>query len=100
MQFLYILTLNEKYHDSNNWTEETNTLLGLHFNYLKDNHEKGVMKHVGRTDLPYGDNSLHGYVIFEAENEAAAHSIMNNDPAVSSGIMRAQLLPYIIVFGK
>lgn len=98
MQFLYILTLHEKFHDSNNWTEETNTQLGLHFNYLKDKYEKGVMKHVGRTDLPYGDSSLHGYVIFEAENEAVAHSIMNNDPAVSHGIMHAKLLPYIIVF--
>jgi uncharacterized protein len=98
MQFVYILTLNEKYHDLKNWTEETNEIQGKHFNYLKTLFNQGIMKHVGRTDLDFGHQDLHGYAIFESENEDNANDIMNNDPAVCNGLMRAKLLPYRIVF--
>ena len=98
MQFLYILTLNTKFHDLKNWTEETNQMMGAHFNYLKTKFEEGIMKHVGRTDLDFGNEDLHGYAVFEAENEETARNIMNSDPAVSGGLMGAKLLPYKIVF--
>jgi uncharacterized protein len=98
MQFLYILSLNPQYHDLKNWTEQTNETMGLHFNYLKKKFEEGVMKHVGRTDLDFGHEDLHGYAVFEAENEGAAQKIMNDDPAVANGLMSAKLLPYRIVF--
>jgi uncharacterized protein len=98
MQFLYILSLNPKYHDLENWNEAANENMGLHFAYLKAKFEEGVMKHVGRTDLDFGNEDLHGYAVFEAETEEAALSIMNNDPAVSNGLMSAKLLPYKIVF--
>jgi uncharacterized protein YciI len=98
MQFIYTLTLNAKYHDLHNWNEETNHVMTLHFSYLKRKFEEGIMKHVGRTDLNFGHEDLHGYAVFEAESENAASMIMNNDPAVSNGLMSAKLLPYKIVF--
>jgi uncharacterized protein YciI len=98
MEFLYILTLQPHYHTLTNWTEQTNETMGLHFAYLKKKFEDGVMKHVGRTDLDFGDDDLHGYAVFEAENREAALKIMNEDPAVSGGLMSARLLPYKIVF--
>ena len=70
MQFIYILTLDKKYHDLKNRSEETNTIQGGDFNYLKSLFERGVVKHVGRTDLDFGDDNLHGCAIFEARDES------------------------------
>lgn len=98
MQFLYILTLQPAYYDPANWTKETQQLQIAHFNYLKNLFETGVMKHVGRTDVPMGHADLHGYAIFEAHSEEEAQKIMNDDPAVRYGLMSARLLPYKIVF--
>ena len=95
---MYILSLTPHYQIDANWTEETNQHLGQHFNYLKTLFETGVMKHVGRTDMPSAHEDLHGYAIFEAADVGAATAIMNNDPAIVNGIMTAKLLPYIIVF--
>src|SRR3954465_7028267 len=98
MQFLYILTLNPKYHNLENWNEEANQTMGLHFAYLQTKFQEGIMKHVGRTDLDFGNEDLHGYAVFEADNMEAALVIMNADPAVANGLMSAKLLPYKIVF--
>ena len=98
MQFIYILTLSEKFQYPAHWTNEENQTLDKHFLYLKGLFESGVMKHVGRTDLNYGDDNLNGYAIFESESEELAREIMQNDPAVQGGIMSAKLLPYKIVF--
>jgi uncharacterized protein YciI len=67
-------------------------IVGLHFAYLKDLTEKGVMVLMGRTQN--NDETTFGIAIFEAENENAARSIMENDPAVKNGIMTATLYPY------
>lgn len=98
MQFIYILSLNKQYHDLGNWTEATNQTMDAHFNYLKTLFEKGVMKHVGRTDMPFGSEDLKGFAIFETETEESANNLMNNDPAVRDDLMSAKLLPYKIVF--
>lgn len=98
MQFIYILTLNEKFQYPAHWTNEENQTLDKHFLYLKKLFENGTMKHVGRTDLQYGHEDLNGYAIFETESEEHANEIMRNDPAVQGGIMSAKLLPYKIVF--
>ena len=39
-----------------------------------------------------------GLVIFKADSEAEARQIMENDPAVKHGVMRATLYPYRVVF--
>lgn len=96
MQFMYVLKLTEKYRVLSNWGEESNNLIGVHFNYLKELHSKGVMKMVGRTDLSIEDDNNHGIAVFVADNEDAARQIMNNDPAVANGLMTAKLYPFSI----
>lgn len=71
--------------------EEAKTVTN-HFAYLEDLTEKGVMILVGRTQN--NDENTFGIAIFEAEDEPAAQSIMENDPAVRGGVMQATLYPY------
>lgn len=73
-------------------TPEEAEIVGRHFAYLKDLTEKGVMILMGRTQN--NDETTFGIAIFEAEDEAAARAIMENDPAVKNGVMTATLYPY------
>jgi len=73
--------------------EEVETV-SRHFAYLQDLTKKGVMILMGRTQN--NDESTLGICIFEAEDELAARMIMEADPAVSAGVMRAVLYPYKI----
>ncbi|MBI5932466.1 MAG: hypothetical protein HY867_02065 [Chloroflexi bacterium] len=73
-------------------TPEEDAAVLRHFAYLKDLTEKGVMILVGRTLNE--DESTFGIAVFEAEDESAARTIMEGDPAVQSGVMRATLYPY------
>lgn len=73
--------------------EEAKTVTN-HFAYLENLTEKGVMILMGRTQN--NDASTFGIAIFEAEDEPAARTIMENDPAVQAGVMRAVLYPYKI----
>ena len=73
-------------------TDEEASILSDRFNYLKSLTEQGVVLIFGRTQN--NDTSTFGIAIFRAESADGAQSIMNNDPAVSKGIMRAELFPY------
>ena len=73
-------------------TPEEAEIVSRHFAYLTGLTEKGVMILVGRTQND--DESTFGIAIFEAEDEAAARKIMEDDPAVAGGVMRATLYPY------
>lgn len=73
-------------------TPEEQAIVGQHFNYLKDLTAKGVVILAGRTLNT--DESSFGIVIFRAESEEAARAIMNGDPAVAKGVMKAALFPY------
>jgi len=73
-------------------TDEEASILSEHFNYLTSLTEQGVVLVFGRTQN--NDSSTFGITIFRAESEDAARSIMNGDPAVKKGVMRAQLFPY------
>lgn len=75
-------------------TPEEIETVSRHFAYLKDLTEKGVMILMGRTQN--NDENTLGIAIFEAEDESAARMIMENDPAVRAGVMRAVLYPYQI----
>ena len=75
-------------------TPEETEIVSRHFAYLKDLTEKGVMILMGRTQN--NDVSTFGIAIFEAEDESAARMIMEADPAVRAGVMRADLYPYKI----
>lgn len=73
-------------------TPEEAEIVSRHFAYLTELTEQGVMLLVGRTQN--NDEGTFGIAIFEAENESAAKRIMENDPAVAGGVMRATLYPY------
>jgi uncharacterized protein YciI len=75
-------------------TAEEIETVSRHFAYLNDLTEKGVMILMGRTQN--NDESTFGIAIFEADDESAAQKIMENDPAVMGGVMRAKLYPYKI----
>ena len=75
-------------------TIEEAKMVTEHFAYLEDLTGKGVMILMGRTQN--NDESTFGIAIFEAEDELAARTIMENDPAVRAGVMRAVLYPYKI----
>jgi uncharacterized protein YciI len=53
---------------------------------------EGVVILAGRT--LNGDDSTFGIVIFNAGSEEEARRIMESDPAVRQGVMRAELFPY------
>jgi uncharacterized protein YciI len=73
-------------------TKEESAIVEEHFSYLKNLTAKGVVILAGRTLTT--DESTFGLVIFRAGSEEAAREIMNNDPAVKNGVMRATLFPF------
>jgi uncharacterized protein YciI len=94
MHFIYVLQLREPYTNPNAWTEETNKVLEMHWNYLVELHKQGVMDAVGRTGYEPGHPDLFGIAVFRAANETEAKNIMNNDPCVKYEVMQAQLHPF------
>lgn len=74
--------------DATNFVEA----ISRHFSYLSDLTDKSVMILVGRPQN--NDESTIGIAIFEAVDESAARSLMQNDPAVAEGVMTAELFPY------
>jgi uncharacterized protein YciI len=66
--------------------------IGQHFAYLERLLEAGTLLMAGRTTND--DERAFGIAVFLAESDAAAREIMENDPAVKHGVMRAELFPY------
>lgn len=66
-----------------------------HFAYLQDLNAKGAIILVGRPQTT--DENTMGLAIFRAESEDEARRIMNGDPAVRKGVMRATLYPFKVV---
>jgi uncharacterized protein YciI len=91
--YIYKLRLKEKYRDLSKWTEKEEQIVTDHFLRLKEFTEKGKVILAGRTP-DETDPEGFGIVIFEAKNIKEAEKFMNNDPAVSEGIMKGQLFPF------
>lgn len=66
-----------------------------HSAYLQQLVENGVACFIGRT--LNRDASVWAATIFKAESEAAARAVMQSDPFVQDGVMRAELFPFQIV---
>ncbi len=98
MQFIYVLKLTERYTRPENWTAETNQIVGAHFNYLKGLFESGIVKFVGKTEYGIEHPDNWGISIFEAANEDEAQKIMQQDPCIINGVMTASLHPFRTVF--
>ncbi len=93
-QYLYVIRPTRPGMLSSGSTPEEEAIVAEHFAYLQGLVEQGVVILVGRTQNP--DETGFGIVIFQAESEAAAREVMNIDPAVRKGVMRAELYPYRI----
>jgi uncharacterized protein len=63
-----------------------------HFTRLAELTKEGVVIIAGRTLNT--DKSSFGIIIFRASSEEAAREIMNGDPAVKKGVMKATLFPF------
>ena len=75
-------------------TPEESEIISQHFKYLQSLMEKKVVILAGRTQNT--DPSSFGIVIIQAETEEAAKHIMENEPTVKQGVMKAKLFPYRI----
>ena len=98
MQFLYRTQPTRLEMVTEGPNEEESSILEKHAAYLQELTDRGVLQLAGRTQNQ--DDSTFGIVIFTAESEDSAGSIMNEDPAVKHGIMKAELFPYKIAFWK
>jgi uncharacterized protein YciI len=77
-------------------TPEEDAIVEAHFNRLQQLVHEGTVVLAGRTLVP---DSM-GLVILLAPDEAAARTIMENDPAVVGGVMYAELYPYRVALLK
>ncbi len=75
-------------------TPEEAAIVSEHFAHLEALTKQGVLLLVGRTQEDADE--VFGIVIFQADSEERARVIMNSDPAVKHGIMRAELFPFRI----
>jgi uncharacterized protein YciI len=73
-------------------TETEMKTIGEHFEYLQKLVAAGVVFMAGRTMT--ADEKTFGLVIFQAATETEAVALMQNDPAVKLGVMKAELFPY------
>ncbi|MEO8514692.1 MAG: YciI family protein [Ignavibacteria bacterium] len=88
MQFIYFIRPHKE-NFSETMTEEEGNIMGEHFLYLQDLLEKGKLILAGPETT-----GKFGIAIIETESEQEAKDIMNNDPAVKSGIVSPELYPY------
>lgn len=70
-------------------------IVARHAEYLWDLAARGIVLVYGRTEN--ADETTFGIVIFQAPTESAARRVMDDDPAVRGGVMRAALYPYRVV---
>lgn len=88
LQFVYIIRpLKENFAETA--TESENEIMGLHFNYLKEMLASGKLIMAGPETT-----GKFGLCVIETESEQEARHIMENDPAVRSQIVSAELYPY------
>ncbi len=91
-EFLYRLRLARPGMFDDGGTAGEQAAVTDHFAYLERLHGAGVVRLAGRTTT--GDERAFGIVLFDADDAAAANRIMNEDPAVRRGVMRATLHPF------
>lgn len=93
-QWLYVLKPTRLEMLTEGPTQSESETISKHFAHLQALTEQGVMILVGRTQN--ADENTIGLAIFEAEDESTARKIMESDPAIMGGVMRADLYPYQI----
>lgn len=88
LQYVYI-TKPYKENFAQTATEEENRVMGVHFVYLKELLEKKILIMAGPETT-----GKFGITVIETGSEEEAREIMNNDPAVKSGLVSAEIYPY------
>jgi uncharacterized protein len=73
-------------------TPQESEIMATHFVYLQQLTQQGVLILAGRTLNT--DEDTFGIAVIKAHSEEDARAIMDNDPAVSQGVMNARLFPY------
>ncbi len=91
-QYLYQLRPTRPAMLSDGPTQQEQGVVEAHFAYLQGLLDKRVVLMAGRTLTE--DESTFGIVVLEAQSERCARALMLDDPAVSEGVMEAQLYPY------
>jgi len=79
-------------YDVDAWTDEENAAVARHFDQLRRLLGQGKLVLAGRTvNL---DPAGFGLALLEGVDEAEARAIMENDAAVTAGVMTAELFPF------
>jgi len=91
-EFLYRLRLARPGMFDDGGTADEQAAVADHLAYLERLHGAGVVRLAGRTTTD--DERAFGIVLFDADDVAAARRLMNEDPAVERGVMRATLYPF------
>jgi uncharacterized protein YciI len=71
-------------------TDEERAVWGVHFERLERLTAEGVLVLAGPTLGPVNT----GILVFEAEDEAAAQRLLDEDPTVAGGFVRGELRPF------
>ena len=99
MEYIYKTVPVERLQIEENWTDEDNQFTSDHFQYLLDLKAKGQLVIAGKTDGL--DDTTYGIVVFKADNDEEAQSIMENDPAIKNHVMIGTLHKYsVAIFNK
>ena len=85
-------------HTEANWTKEDEAAIGRHLARFKEATQTGQLILAGRTMEP-GDRTF-GIAIFEAADEAAARAFAETDPAVTAGLMTAEVHPFAVALQR
>jgi uncharacterized protein len=93
-EFIYVLRLVPRLYDDKDWTKEDNEVLQRHFTRFQEAIKSGQLILAGRTKE--SGAKTFGIAIFKAFDEAAARAFMEADPAVSGGLMTAELHPFAV----
>lgn len=98
--YCYVLRLREDLRDFTTWTAEEENSVRVHFNYLRGKLEEGKLFLAGRTtNIPMTESDF-GIAILETGSEEEAREIMQNDPAVVAGIMKAELFEFSLALSR
>lgn len=90
--YIYTLKLIPRLYEDDAWTSEEEACVNKHFLRLKNDFNRGIVLHAGRTQETK-ENGF-GIVIFKSVDLAHAIEYMKEDPAVQKGLMIAECQPY------
>ena len=91
MEWIYFIHAPRE-HFAETMTDDERAVWAVHFERLQRLTREGVMILVGPTLGPVNT----GIAVFEAPDEDAARTIMEEDPAIASGIATGELRPFSV----